>query len=96
MAPNQLSPTALRRLARYHARVEGAQQVLQAMEATYRSLAENFETALRSACEAQEIPLPPEGQRANIKVDWATGDVEWSEAMVDERTDGQVPQGMAG
>jgi hypothetical protein len=73
-----LNPTALRRLARYHARLEGAQTLLQAVEATYRNLAENFETALRAACEDASIELPPPGTSASIQVDWSTGDVSWA------------------
>jgi hypothetical protein len=90
--PN-LSPSALRRLARFHARLEGAQTVLQAADSSYRSLASNFEDALRSACEDAAIELPPPGAPANIKVDWNTGGVAWEQA--DERTNGlvqEVPQ----
>jgi hypothetical protein len=79
--PNQLSPAALRRLMRYHARLEGAQQALQATEGAYRSLASNFEDALRSACEDASIQLPPPNAEAQIHIDWNTGDVTWQEAM---------------
>jgi len=76
--PN-LSPSALRRLMRYHARVEGAQTLLQAVESTYRSLNSNMEDALRSACEDQGIDLPPAGAAAQIHIDWNTGEVSWSD-----------------
>jgi hypothetical protein len=87
--PN-LSPSALRRLARFHARLEGAQTVLQAADTTYRSLASNFEDALRSACEDAALELPPPGAPANIKVDWNTGGVVWE--PTDERANGRVQE----
>lgn len=76
---NTLSPTVLRRLMRAHARVEGAQGVLQASESAYRSLASNFEDALRACCEDASIDLPPAGAAAQIHIDWNTGEVTWSE-----------------
>jgi hypothetical protein len=78
--PNVLSPTVLRRLMRYQARLEGAQQALQAVESTYRSLASNYEDALRGACEDAEIELPSPGIQAQININWNTGEVSWRTA----------------
>jgi hypothetical protein len=77
MPEQQLSQLALKRLMRAHARVEGAQQVAQAAEGVYRTLASNFEDALRGACEDASIELPPAGAPAQIHVDWNTGEVTW-------------------
>jgi hypothetical protein len=89
--PKQLSQAALRRLKSHHDRVEGAQVPIQAAEASYRALAENFETALRAACEDAGVDLPPVGTSANIHIDWNTGEVTWREQLA-EHTNGQVQE----
>jgi hypothetical protein len=88
---NVLSQAALRRLMRHHARLEGAQSALQAVDGAYKALASNFEDALRSACEDASIDLPPPGEQAQIHVDWNTGDVSW-QAAAPESTNGQVQE----
>jgi hypothetical protein len=82
MPPNTLPPTVLKRLMRHQARLEGAQQAMQAAESVCRSLASNYEDALRGACEDAEIGLPLPGVPAQIHIDWNTGEVTW---RVDEQ-----------
>ena len=83
-----LAPNALRRLSRFQARLEGAQEVLQAAEATMRALQENWRMAVESALEDADIQPPRDGVTRQLNIDWATGEVTFPEAE-------QAPNGVA-
>jgi hypothetical protein len=70
-----LSPGALRRLARFQARLEGAQSALQAAETVVRALNEQYREAVGAALEDAGIGMP--GQPAKLDIDWATGEVRF-------------------
>jgi hypothetical protein len=79
---NALPQHALRRLQRYRGRLEGAQMAQQQAEGLTRTLFEQYEAALRSACEDHDVPLPREGIAARIDIDWNNGEVTWEIAPV--------------
>lgn len=67
----QLAAATLRRIARLHARSEGANQVAQAAIEAARAAQAAVQQALAEACEEEGISIPPDTQPVNI--DWRTG-----------------------
>lgn len=65
------TPT-LRRLARLHSRVEGAQLAAQALSQTLQQMQTLLREALTEACEEQGVSIP-EGGSAPVDIDWRTG-----------------------
>lgn len=66
-----LSPAVLRRVARLHARAEGAQFAVQAATQAQQAAAQAVREALNEACEEQGVILP-DGS-APVDIDWRTG-----------------------
>jgi hypothetical protein len=67
----RFGPAALRRLARMHARAQGADEVAQRAAEHARALAAAFQEALAEACEELGVGLP-KGQVGG-HIDWRTG-----------------------
>jgi hypothetical protein len=63
---------ALRRLARLHARAEGAQLVVNTATQTLQQLQSLLRDALTEACEEQGVSIP-DGGSAPVDIDWRTG-----------------------
>lgn len=81
-----LSPTELRKLARLHARAEGAAQVAQAAIVAAQAAQETLQQALTETCEDAGMEVP-QGQNAPVSVDWRTGVVKLQQSPT-----GPVPQ----
>jgi|SRR5580765_7306314 len=62
----------LRRLARMHARVEGAQLVMNTVHQYLQQMQEVLKEALTEACDEQGVTIPGGGS-APIDIDWRTG-----------------------
>lgn len=73
----RLSPGALRRLARLHARTEGAQLIERAATQTVQQMQLALREALTEACEEEGV-FVPEGSTATVDIDWRTGVVKLS------------------
>lgn len=80
---NALPPNALRRLQRYRGRLEAIEAALQNLQTLGRAYAEQYETALRSACEDHDVELPAEGTPVRVNIDWNSGEVTWEIARPD-------------
>lgn len=66
-------PTAaLRRLARLHARTEGAQMAVNAATQSLQQLQALLRDALTEACDEQGVAIP-DGNTAPVDIDWRTG-----------------------
>jgi hypothetical protein len=76
-----LSPGVVRRLARLKARLEGAQAAAQGAAGVAQQLSDQYRDAVLSALEDAGIRTPPDdGVQRNLKIDWQTGDVTFTEA----------------
>lgn len=65
-------PNVLRKLARLHARVEGAQAVAQATQQAVTHHQAALQAALTEACDDEGLTLPENGNTP-INIDWRTG-----------------------
>jgi hypothetical protein len=74
-----LSTAALRRLARMHARAEGAQLAANAATQALQQLQAMLRDALTEACEEQGVAIP-DGNTAPVDIDWRTGVVKVGDA----------------
>ena len=79
----RLSPVVLRRLARLHARAEGAQLVAKATEQAMQQTQAALREALTEACEEEGMTVPG-SSTASVDVDWRTGVVTVSPPAPDE------------
>ena len=71
----KLSTPVVRRLARLHARAEGAQLVVQAAAQAQQQMQQVLREALTEACEEEGVSIP-EGGTAPVDIDWRTGVVK--------------------
>lgn len=83
-----LPPGVLKRLARLHARAEGAAVVAQAAVDTAKQAQESLQSALTEACEDEGMNVPA-GANTPVDVDWRTGRVKLQTL---ESLHGSVPQ----
>jgi hypothetical protein len=63
---------SLRRVARLHARLEGAQGVAQAAINASQQAQSALQAALNEACEDEGLHVPPDGS-VPVDIDWRTG-----------------------
>lgn len=82
----RLSPGQLRRLARLHARAEGARAVYQVAMQAANEAQVALQEALNVACEDAGMRIPSE--QAPIDIDWVTGRVQ----LRQERANGRVSE----
>lgn len=68
----KLSTPVVRRLARLHARSEGAQLAVQAAAQTQQQMQQALREALTEACEEEGVSIP-DGNTAPVDIDWRTG-----------------------
>jgi len=69
---NILPPAMLRRLARLHARKEGAESVAQVALNAAQAAQAALQQALNDACEEEGLEVP-QGATAPVDINWATG-----------------------
>jgi hypothetical protein len=67
-----LPPGALRRIARLHARSEGAAQVAQAAIKVAQDAQSTLQQALNEACEDEGLHIPADSNMP-VDIDWKTG-----------------------
>lgn len=67
-----LPPATLRRIARLHARVEGANTAAQAAIDAAHAAQSALQAALNEACEEEGFKVPADGNTP-VDVDWRTG-----------------------
>lgn len=71
------APNVLRKLARLHARVEGAQRVAQAVSQAVQAAQMDLQVALTEACEDEGFALPQNGNTP-LDINWRTGHLSLS------------------
>lgn len=69
-----LSPAALRRLARLHARMEGAEAVAQVAAGTAQEARSALQAALNEVCEEEGLDVTGLGETP-VDIDWRRGRV---------------------
>jgi hypothetical protein len=89
----QLPPGALRRLARLHARTEGAQQAAQAASNTLQVLQQALREALTEACEEEGTSVG--AAQTQVDIDWRTGVVSFGAPQAPAPQGEPLPAGPA-